>query len=124
MESSQGGYDINDLYDQSPPLCRFHRLCRYLGEDMGRYLKRAREAIERLEADRIVALRPGAEVWWQKFPGQVEQGPAVIELTHRTEDGRIFIFVEHGRDWHWLNEILITRAGTWRRDSARTVQSG
>ncbi len=91
---------------------------------MGRYLKRAREAIERLEADRIAALRPGAEVWWQKFPGQVEQGPAVIELTQRTEDGRIFIFVEHGRYWYWLNEILITRAGTWRRDSARTVQSG
>ncbi len=72
---------------------------------MADYLRKADEALERLEQAKRAALQVGAPVWWRSMNG-VLRGPAVIEAVTQVE-GIPWVYVTWDKCIHWVSARLI-----------------
>ena len=68
-------------------------------------LRKADEALERLEQAKRDALQPGATVYWRSWDG-VLRGPAVIEAVTEV-DGVPWVCLKWDGCIHWVNARLI-----------------
>ncbi len=72
---------------------------------MADYLRKADEALERLEQAKRDALQVGAPVWWRSMDG-VLRGPGVIEAVTQVE-GIPWVRVTWEECIHWVSATLI-----------------